>query len=108
MHPCENPLGAGAHAVTLEIAANENSAVLRIRAWRAGGESCWMADVPKSKPARCEDCFFHQNMLCALNLDKPCTTFRPAERGLAPERQLAFVFRAERTTAAYAFPQPNA
>jgi hypothetical protein len=47
-------------------------------------------------------------MLCALNLGKPCTTFRAAERGLAPERQLAFVFRAERTTAAYAFPQPNA
>jgi hypothetical protein len=67
-----------------------------------------MAHVPKPKPARCEDCYFHQNMLCALNLDKPCTTFRPAERGLAPERQLAFVFRAERTTAAYAFPQPNA
>ena len=38
----------------------------------------------------------------------PSSTFRPAERGLAPERQLAFVFRAERTTAAYAFPQPNA
>ena len=32
---------------------------------------------------------------------------RPAERGLAPERQLAFVFRTERVTAAYAFPQPN-
>jgi hypothetical protein len=47
-------------------------------------------------------------MLCALNLGSPCTTFRPAERGLAPERQLAFVFRTERTTAAYAFPQPNA
>jgi hypothetical protein len=46
-------------------------------------------------------------MLCALNLGEPCTTFRPAERGLEPERQLAFVFRAERTTAAYAFPQPN-
>jgi hypothetical protein len=45
-------------------------------------------------------------MLCALNLGKPCTTFRPAERGLAPERQLAFVFRTERTTAAYAFPPP--
>ena len=30
--------------------------------------------------------------------------------GLDPtdERQLAFVFRTERTTAAYAFPQPNA
>jgi hypothetical protein len=27
---------------------------------------------------------------------------------LAPERQLAFVFRTERTTATYAFPQPNA
>ena len=39
-------------------------------------------------------------MLCALNLGEPCTTFRPAERGLAPERQLAFVFRTERTRAA--------
>ena len=106
--PLKNPLRAGPRAPTLEIAANEKSAVLRTRAWRAPRESCWMASVPKSKPARCEDCFFHQNMLCALNLDKPCTTFRPAERGLAPERQLAFVFRAERTTAAYAFPQPNA
>jgi hypothetical protein len=67
-----------------------------------------MALVPKTKPARCEDCYFKQNMLCALNLGKPCTTFRPAERNLAPERQLAFVFRTERTTAAYAFPQPHA
>jgi hypothetical protein len=63
--------------------------------------------VPKTKPVRCEDCYFKQNMLCALNLGAPCTTFRPAERGLAPERQLAFVFRTERTTAAYAFPQPR-
>ena len=63
--------------------------------------------VPKTKPARCEDCYFKQNMLCALDLGKPCTTFRPAERGLAPERQLAFVFRTERTTAAYAFPEPR-
>jgi hypothetical protein len=46
-------------------------------------------------------------MLCALDLDKPSTTFRSAERGLAPERQLAFVFRTERVTAAYAFPQPQ-
>jgi hypothetical protein len=63
--------------------------------------------VPKTKPARCEDCYFKQNMLCALDLGKPCTTFRPAERGLAPERQLAFVFRTERTPTAYAFPQPR-
>ena len=58
----------------------------------------------KTKCLKCEDCYFGQNMLCALNLDAPCPTFRPAERGLAPERQLSFVFRTERTRAAYAFP----
>ena len=82
--------------------------VLRIQGWKRGRGWGTMPPVPKTKPARCEDCYFRQNMLCALKLTGPCTTFRPAERGLAPERQLAFVFRAERTTAAYAFPQPNA
>ena len=67
-----------------------------------------MATAGNSKGVSCEDCFFHQNQLCALNLGEPCTTFRLAERNLAPERQLAFVFRTERITAAYAFPQPNA
>ena len=85
---------------------------LRFATWRlAPGESL-VQDASMAKPKRekvtCEECFFHQNMLCALDLDKPCSTFRPAERGLAPERQLAFVFRTERVTAAYAFPQPNA
>ena len=61
----------------------------------------------KAKRVRCEDCFFHQNMLCALDVAAPCTTFRPADRGLAPERQLAFTFRADRTRSAYAFPQPR-
>jgi hypothetical protein len=61
----------------------------------------------KAKRAKCEDCFFHRNQLCALDLGEPCTTFRPAERNLAPERQLAFSFRTERTWAAYAFPQPS-
>ncbi len=60
-----------------------------------------------AKQAKCEDCFFQQNMLCALNLQEPCTTFRPAELALAPERQLAFSFRTERTRAVYAFPQPS-
>jgi hypothetical protein len=55
----------------------------------------------------CEDCYFKRNMLCALDLGGPCSTFRPAERGLKPERQLTFVFRTERTRSAYAFPQPN-
>jgi hypothetical protein len=64
--------------------------------------------LPKTKNPTCEDCFFRKNSLCALNLDGPCATFRPAEHNLAPARQLAFVFRTERTTAAYAFPQPTA
>ena len=46
-------------------------------------------------------------MLCALDLTEPCTTYRAAERGLQPERQLSFVFRTERTFSAYAFPQPR-
>ena len=46
-------------------------------------------------------------MLCALKLKEPCPTFRPAERNLAPERQLSFTFRSERTRSAYAFPRPE-
>jgi hypothetical protein len=61
----------------------------------------------KTKCASCKDCYFGSKGLCALNLGSPCPTFRPAERGLRPERQLAFVFRTERTHAAYAFPQPR-
>ncbi len=61
----------------------------------------------KAKCVTCEQCWFYQQMLCALELDKPCPTFRPAERGLEPERQLAFVFRTERTRAVYAFPEPG-
>ena len=64
--------------------------------------------VAKTRKPNCSDCFFMKNHLCALKLDGPCPTFRPAERNLAPERQLAFVFRTERTTAAYAFPEPAA
>ena len=58
----------------------------------------------KKKCVKCEDCYFMQQGLCALNLGSPCPTFRPADRGLRPERQLEFVFRMDRTTAAYAFP----
>jgi hypothetical protein len=59
------------------------------------------------KRVSCKDCYFQKNMLCALKLQEPCPTYRPAERNLEPERQLAFVFRTERTRTAYAFPQPN-
>jgi hypothetical protein len=68
----------------------------------------WLQMAKTKKPVTCDDCYFKQNLLCALDEGRPCSTFRPAERGLAPERQLAFVFRTERTTAAYAFPQPPA
>jgi hypothetical protein len=61
----------------------------------------------RAKRITCGDCYFGQNMLCALNQGEPCPTFRPAERNLAPERQLAFAFRAERKNAVYAFPQPQ-
>ena len=63
--------------------------------------------MAKAKAPACDNCFFGKNMLCALNLGKPCPTYRPADRGLKPERQLAFVFRTERTRAVYAFPQPR-
>ena len=61
----------------------------------------------KAKRLRCEDCFFHKHMLCALDLSEPCSTFRPAERELRPPKQLAFVFRTARTRSAYAFPPPQ-
>lgn len=42
----------------------------------------------------CEDCFFHRQMLCALDLDEPCTTFRAATaQGLVPPRQPALLIR---------------
>ena len=57
------------------------------------------ASTPRrvAKKPRCEDCFFHQNLLCALEEKTPCPTFRPAHPdGLRPPRQLAFVFRHQR------------
>ena len=50
----------------------------------------------KVKKPRCQDCFFHQNKLCALGLTEACPTFRPAHPdGLRPPQQLTFVFRAQ-------------
>ena len=58
---------------------------------------------------RCEDCFFQQNMLCALEDKKPCPTFRPAHPdGLRPPRQLSFVFRQGRRPDPFAFGAPSA
>ncbi len=53
----------------------------------------------------CDECFFRCNMLCALELDEPCATFRPNEAQLRPPQQMRFVFRQERRSqAAWAFP----
>lgn len=53
----------------------------------------------------CDDCYFRRNMLCALELDEPCATFRPSEANLKPPQQMRFVFRQERRSqAAWAFP----
>jgi hypothetical protein len=58
-----------------------------------------------AKAVSCDDCFFRCNLLCALDLDEPCATFRPNEAQLKPPQQLRFVFRQERRTrATWAFP----
>ena len=47
----------------------------------------------KGRP-NCVDCFFHCQMLCALDLDEPCSTFRPnTEDGLIPPRQPSLLLR---------------
>lgn len=51
----------------------------------------------KTKAPSCEDCYFHRNLLCALDLGEPCATFR-ADRpeGLVPPRQPVLLMRAPR------------
>ena len=42
----------------------------------------------------CEECFFHRRLLCALDLDEPCSTFRAdTPQGLVPPRQPALLTR---------------
>jgi hypothetical protein len=62
--------------------------------------------MARTKKITCEDCYFRRNMLCALALEEPCTTFRPDRpEGLRPPEQMRFVFRQERSThATWAFP----
>ena len=44
-----------------------------------------------AKKVSCDECYFRCNLLCALNLDEPCATFRPDHPdGLRPPRQLRF------------------
>ena len=58
------------------------------------------------KKVSCEDCFFRRNLLCALDQEEACATYRPDHpEGLRPPQQLRFTFRQERRTrATFAFP----
>jgi hypothetical protein len=65
-----------------------------------------MSDGRAGSKVSCENCFFKQNMLCAVTESGPCATFRPNRpEGLRPPRQLRLDFRAERRLqVAWAFP----
>lgn len=58
-----------------------------------------MAPVSARKPPSpsCEDCYFRQKMLCALDLDEPCSSFRESRpEGLVPPRQPVLLLRPPR------------
>ena len=58
-----------------------------------------MAAVAKGngEEPTCEQCYFRKKMLCALDLEKPCVSFR-ADRpeGLSPPRQPVLLMRPPR------------
>ncbi len=69
------------------------------------GKQSGRAPKRSTKKVSCDQCYFRVNLLCALQLPEPCTTFRPNEAQLRPPQQMRFVFRQERRTrAAWAFP----
>ena len=51
----------------------------------------------RAKAPTCEDCYFRKNLLCSLELDEPCATFRPDRpEGLVPPRQPVLLMRSQR------------
>lgn len=61
-----------------------------------------------TKKVSCESCYFRCNLLCALEVDEPCVTYRPDHPdGLRPPRQTRFTFRDE-TIRRTAFVFPSA
>jgi hypothetical protein len=54
----------------------------------------------RKKAPSCESCFFGCRGLCALELGRPCATYRPdGPEGLAPPRQPALLLREPDETA---------
>jgi len=60
-----------------------------------------IAAVPrKPKPPTCEDCYFRRNLLCALDEEEPCATFRlNRPEGLVPPKQPVLLMRPPRWAA---------
>jgi hypothetical protein len=55
---------------------------------------------PRKKAPSCQSCFFGCRGLCALELGRPCATYRPdGPDGLAPPRQPELLMRAADDTA---------
>jgi hypothetical protein len=67
---------------------------------RRGGMATSKVRSGTTKAPSCEDCYFRRNLLCALELDEPCATFRPDRpEGLVPPRQPVLLMRAPRWAA---------
>jgi hypothetical protein len=71
---------------------------LRKRPRRLPEDGANMPAMPrKPKPPTCDDCYFRKNLLCALELNEACATFRPNRpEGLVPPRQPVLLMRAPR------------
>ncbi len=63
-----------------------------------GARRCqYRPPMPRKKKPTCEDCYFRKNMLCALELEDPCATFRPDRpEGLVPPKQPVLLMRPPR------------
>ena len=62
-------------AATAEVADALGLTRRRTKRGRRGGPTC-------------EDCFFHRHLLCALDIEGPCSTFRAdGPEGLVPPMQ---------------------
>jgi hypothetical protein len=53
--------------------------------------------MPRKKQPTCDDCYFRKQMLCALDEESPCATFRANRpEGLVPPRQPVLLMRPPR------------
>lgn len=70
----------------------ESPAIAFVRACLDAFVASRKTDIP-----RCEDCYFRKKMLCALDLEEPCVTFRPSRpEGLVPPKQPVLLLRPPR------------